>query len=254
MMGSTHAATGATAGFVATAAYLTFTGQDPTFAHLTAGTLVGAGAALLPDLDHPNATATHSLGPVTRLLSLILRWISKAVYKATGTKYDTEEGEHRALTHTLVFAVVVGVLVAWAATRWEPVTFAVLWFTISLAARGAIAHFQPGVRQRDFRTLIGVGIAAAVISAVLVWSGEVSAPYLGAALALGMAVHVLGDMMTKERAPFLWPAKINGKRWWDLGLPLWACITTGDDSRVEKAFRWGGWAIPALGTVLIFVG
>lgn len=246
MMGKSHAATGAFAGAATTAAYAQLTGTDPTPALMVAGIATGAGAALLPDLDHPNSTATHSLGPLTRLLCLILRPISRLTYKTTGTKYDDGEGSHRALTHTALFALLIGALVAVAATRWDAVTAAVLWLTTSLTLRSLVAHMDLNVRQRDITTLLGVSAAAAAITAALMWLEDVSAPYLGICLSVGMIVHVLGDMITKERAPLLWPLNINGKRWWDLGLPPSMLITTGDDSGIESSIRWFCWVATAV--------
>lgn len=253
MMGKTHAATGALAGAATTSAYLSLTGTDPTLSLAVAGVAVGTGSALLPDLDHPNSTATHALGPLTRMVCLLTRQLSRLAYKTTGTTYDDKEGTHRALTHTLAFAVLAGALVAFAATRWEPVAAVVLWLTTSLALRALSAHLGSGMHQRDLKTLLGVSVAAAAITAALIWAGDVSAPYLGAALGAGMVVHVLGDMITKERAPLLWPAKINGKRWWDLGLPPSMLITTGDDSGIESSIRWGCWAVTAGWAVLLLI-
>lgn len=249
MMGKTHAATGALAGAATTATYVSLTGTVPSLALLGAGVATGAGAALLPDLDHPSSTATHSLGPLTRLLCLVVRFASRLVYKATGTKYDTGDGSHRALTHTAFFAVLVGTLVSVAATRWEPVTAIVLWLTTSLALRALAAHLDPNLRQRTWSTFLGVSVLAGAITAALMWLGEVSAPYLGICLGVGMVVGVLGDMVTKERAPLLWPAKINGKRWWDLGLPPAMLITTGEDSVIEAVIRWGCWVATGLWAV-----
>lgn len=253
MMGKTHAATGAFAGIAATIGYTTLTGTDPTLALIVAGVATGAGAALLPDLDHPNSTATHSLGPLTRLISLLVQWLSRLTYKATGTTYDDKEGTHRTLTHTLIFAIAVGALIGAAATRWAPVTIAVLWLMTSLALRALSAHLETGMRQRSLTAFLGVSLAAGAITAALMWSGGVSAPYLGATVALGMVVHVLGDMITKERAPLLWPLTIRGKRWWDLGLPPSMLITTGDDSGIEASIRWGCWLFTGVWTVLVLI-
>src|SRR5262249_47428211 len=45
-------------------------------AETAAAALVCAGAAMLPDLDHPNSTVAHALGPVTHLLARGLARIS----------------------------------------------------------------------------------------------------------------------------------------------------------------------------------
>lgn len=253
MMGKTHAATGALAGAATTAGYLTVTGTDPTLSLMAAGVAVGTGSALLPDLDHPNSTATHALGPATRLLSFLVQQLSRLAYKTTGTKYDTKEGTHRTLTHTLAFAALTGILSAFAISQWQAATAAVLWVTTSLALRGLSAHLGSDLHQRDLKTMIAVSLSAAAITAALMWSTDIPGPFLGLILTVGMATHVLGDMITKERAPLLWPATINGKRWWDLGLPPSMLITTGDDSSIEASIRWGSWVVTAGWAALLLI-
>lgn len=249
MMGTTHAATGAAAGFGATCAYLTLTGSDPDIALLAAGTLTGAGAALLPDLDHPNSTAANSLGLLTQGVTWVLRALSRGAHALTRTRYDTGDGAHRALTHTLVFAVAVGALTGWSATCWPWVAWGVVWFTSSLALRSLTAHAAPGVRQRALSTWVAVSAGAAVLAWALVHHAGTSGWFLGAAVALGMAVHTLGDALTKESAPVLWPVKIRGKRWYDLALPSALRFSTGSPG--EKWLAGVCWSVPVVGAVLV---
>ena len=61
------------------------------------GALVSAGAALLPDVDHPSASVARSLPPLTV-------WVARLV-SAVG-------GGHRGITHSLVGAVLFVALVA----------------------------------------------------------------------------------------------------------------------------------------------
>lgn len=69
----------------------------------------GLIGALVPDLDHRKSRLTHALPPVTWILMFILVRVSKATYMATRTKRDHPGTDgHRALTHTPVFAVVLG--------------------------------------------------------------------------------------------------------------------------------------------------
>lgn len=71
MMGRTHAATGAAAGALI-APHI-----DASGVAMTALVAVSTGGyALLADLDHPNATASRLLGPITWLLSKMLRGLS----------------------------------------------------------------------------------------------------------------------------------------------------------------------------------
>lgn len=76
--------------------------------------LAGVGAAGLaaftPDLDHPSARPVKALGPVGWLLCRGLRVASKA---ATRT-------EHRGLTHSLLFALLLGGAALLGCLHWLP--------------------------------------------------------------------------------------------------------------------------------------
>lgn len=74
------------------------------------GTAVGALGSMAPDCDHPGARPARALGPVGWVLTRVLRLISKVL---TGTR-------HRGITHSLLFAVLVGCGVALLAYRWVP--------------------------------------------------------------------------------------------------------------------------------------
>src|SRR5690625_1275056 len=105
-MGGHHAISGA-------AAWLALTGSaslggyrlgggvlDLAGPEVLAGAVVAAGAALLPDIDHPSATIARSAGTASKLAS-------SAVGSAAG---------HRGATHTLLAVVVFTVLGALAAS------------------------------------------------------------------------------------------------------------------------------------------
>lgn len=64
--------------------------------------------ALFPDIDHRPATISRCLGPITWLLCRLFMFLSKVAYQATRTEKDRPEGCHRTLTHTTLFAVVLG--------------------------------------------------------------------------------------------------------------------------------------------------
>lgn len=114
MLGKTHAASGACAGL----ALAPWVGAHTLPAAVVVAT-VTAGAALLPDLDHPGARASRLLGPVTGVLSSLLRAASRWLYARTkGPRDERHRGEHRHLTHTLLFAVALGALVAAGSAAW----------------------------------------------------------------------------------------------------------------------------------------
>jgi membrane-bound metal-dependent hydrolase YbcI (DUF457 family) len=94
MLGYSHATSGALV-WLATAPALSqaLTGAPMSAPELAAGTVICAGAALLPDLDHPQATIAHTFGPVSHVASKLTFILS---------------GGHRQGTHSLLFSVGFG--------------------------------------------------------------------------------------------------------------------------------------------------
>lgn len=65
-------------------------------------------AALAPDLDHHDGKLTHSLGPVTWLISRVVVWFSKVLFTATrGPRDYAHSNGHRGITHAPVSGPVV---------------------------------------------------------------------------------------------------------------------------------------------------
>jgi membrane-bound metal-dependent hydrolase YbcI (DUF457 family) len=124
MQGRSHAATGA-------AAVLLVEPHQP-WPVLAATAALGAAAALLPDLDIDSSTVSNLLGPVTRLLSRGVTWIT---------------GGHREGTHSLLALVLV-----------------------------AYATLTAGLPS----------------------------PY-ARAVVIGYAAHLVGDFLTGNGIPLLWP-------------------------------------------------
>lgn len=238
MMGRTHALTGALAGLlVGRLIGLAPAGGQPGAASaLTACAALGpfaavtAGYALVPDLDHRSSSATRLLGPVTRLLSRVLREASGWLYERTKGPADRERGEHRHLTHTLVFAAALGSACAattaawgaWAVVGW-------LGFGLLLAAdrlgplalvayaAGAATWLPAAVRSSS------LPFGPAVLAAL-----EASSGWLGLAVALGCAVHCLGDALTESGCPLLWPfLPVRGETWYEVRPPSWLRFRTG---------------------------
>lgn len=221
MMGRTHAASGWVAG-LATAPLF---GQSSLTGALLVATAT-AGWALLPDLDHRHSSASRIFGPVTGAVSWLLRRTSRAVYAVTkGPRDEDCVGEHRHLSHTVVFAVVLGYLVTgglMAARAWDPTagvvaTIAVLLFGVILAED----------RLGDWVAVLAAGIAVAAVA-----GGDASvlveAPaWLGWSVAIGCVVHCLGDAVTLSGCPFLWPLPIAGETFYELRPPRWLRFRTG---------------------------
>ncbi|WP_420879221.1 metal-dependent hydrolase [Rhodococcus sp. (in: high G+C Gram-positive bacteria)] len=217
VMGPTHAMSGAAAG-LAMAAVLPPTWGGPTSvsgAFVFAG--VTAGAALLPDLDSPQATIARSFGPASQALAHVVERGSAAIHSATSTRRDDHrENGHRTATHTLAFAFLAGAGVAALVSAFgKPAVLGVLFLMLGLALRGL---FPKWVKKNDW--LMVTGIAAGL--SVLAWvaSASVSGPALGAAVTVGVIAHLVGDAGTKMGVPLLAPiVSINGKRWWDVAPP-----------------------------------
>lgn len=205
--------------------------------HSATGSL--AGAALLPDIDHPASTATRSAGPVTAVLSRCVRAASSAAWRATRAPgddggYRDGTGAHRHLTHTLPAAVVCGLAAGVAALHWVGAAV-VVWVLLSLAICGAEAC-TPARGRLDWGTRALVSAAGAGVVMAL---AQPHPALLGVLVAAGMVVHVLGDWLTPAGVPLAWPLCHRGRRWWMWRSPV--AFKTGDCWQ-ETAVRWACWS------------
>lgn len=177
MLGRTHALSGAVAG---AAAALALAHLRP--AGIAVASVLTAGAAVLPDIDHPDATIARSFGLLTRAFAWVVEHLS---------------GGHRHGTHSLA-GIAVFTAGAWAAVSYRqtlPGRIALgLFLTLVLAS--ALRALRIGGHAAD---LLAVAGAAGVI-----WSGSGIAS-LAWAVALGTAMHIAGDMLTDQGVPLLWP-------------------------------------------------
>ena len=227
MMGSSHAASGLLAGVVTAAVF----GSHPSDMVVCAA--VGAGAALLPDLDEPGSTVGRSLGMVTNGLSTVLRAVSCVVYRATATGYERRDsrtdGGHRYLTHTIPAVLVFGAL-AWGLAALGALGLGVVVF--AMAALGLGLVLKPWGRG----AVQSAGVVALALGAAAVLLPGGAPALIGATVAVGSLTHILGDWLTRSGVPLAWPLTIRGKRWWMLRSPL--AFRTGQ-SRIEDLIRWG---------------
>lgn len=198
MMGRSHALTGLTGG-CCMAALL------PSAPVAVRGLVVVAygGASLLPDLDHPQATAARSLGVVTKVVARLVDFASLQVYYATAVRGDPEERHsgHRLLTHTVPASVACGLLVA---VAWlvSPIAMAVL---VALLA-GLLAH---GFRYGGIPLFLGALV-------LCLWAFSQDPGWwwtVPVAVALGCITHIGGDWVTNSGVPVLWPLVSQDKRW-----------------------------------------
>lgn len=175
MMGRDHVLMGALAG--AGLAGVVGTSAEPALALTILAT--SAGAAALPDIDEPGSTVAHLVGPLT----VPVAWVTGKL-----------AGGHRHATHSLLAVVAAGALGACTALNHQAAAVIVgLMATLAwrAAAPGRLGH---GV----ICPLVGAAVGA------LAWYHP-AGPVLGAALAIGVATHLLGDVLTQEGVPLLWP-------------------------------------------------
>ncbi|SOD62739.1 LexA-binding, inner membrane-associated putative hydrolase [Streptomyces zhaozhouensis] len=234
MMGPAHSLSGAMAwlGVGAAAAAADHAMPWPV---LVAGTLICAGAALAPDLDHKSATISRAFGPFSRILAGVIDKLSSAVYNSTrGPRDRRRSGGHRTLTHTWIWAVLLGAGFSGAAIlfgRWA-VLFT-LFVHMVLAVEGLLWRMAR-VSSDVLVWLLG-GATAWIVAGVLNEPGNGSnwlftdEPYawLGLPIVLGAIVHTLGDSITISGCPMLWPLKISGRRWYPLGTPSFMRFRAG---------------------------
>ena len=256
MMGPSHAACGAAAWVALTGTYTVHLADttlpvglglmpvgDP---GVITGALICAGAALLPDMDHPGGTVARSLPPLST-------WLARGVSRLGGG--------HRRGTHSLVGLLVVVVLALLSQRASVPVGDALRW---NAAADAAGAGPPAGAGLSRVTELVGAvgvrgaggppgstGLAdgaaaslpgqvwplAAVLSVLLIacavkvlafvpdrlaHANWVVGIVLGAfvathppenprwfvvAVGLGWAVHMLGDLLTTQGIHLLWPLR-----------------------------------------------
>ncbi len=198
-----------------------------------AGAALTSGAALLPDLDHPPATVSRSFGPLTRVISHGVDLFSVGVYNFTRLSGDPHRtGGHRTFTHTAVFAALAGTLTtALVSLHNSWITVVLLYFFAGLGVRGLLHEWD---HAADTFVVI-------VLSAIVTWrcwewvhSGGHTSAWFGVAVITGCLAHCLGDAVTEEGCPILWPVPIGRHLWYPIGLPKPMRYRTG--GKVELLF------------------
>lgn len=186
MIGVSHATSGAV-GWLLIAPALDKAGAiQATPAVLACGTVICAGGALLPDWDKPGTTISRFLGPVSDAVARVLNVIA---------------GGHRQGTHSLLFAILVGVG-SWAAvTKFGMAAIAILIFLMSgLAARALNLAPREGTMAWG-----GIALIAVTVTAVTALFGPPDFNWLPYAIGGGCLIGTLGDMITPQGVPLLWP-------------------------------------------------
>lgn len=165
---------------------------------VVAGALVTAGAALVPDADHRHATIAHSLPPLSNIMCIQVGKMS---------------GGHRHGTHSIL-GLAFFVAIAWLAGMWtmELADYGTIFpgagiLAVLLASFAAKSlKFIPDT-MRKFPWMVGLAVGAFV---TLFAPQE---PYwFPMAMAMGVSIHIVGDMLTTGGCNLLWPLRIRPPR------------------------------------------
>ena len=191
-----------------------------------AGAALTSGAALLPDLDHPPATVSRSLGPITKVLAHGVNGLSVGIYNLIRLERDPHrDGGHRTFTHTAVFAALAGTVATAIVLLGNPwITAAVFFFLASLGVRGLLHEWD---HQAD--TFVTMAAALGLTWECWRWlaGGAHRAEWFGVAVVAGCLAHCLGDMLTEDGCPLLWPLPLGWRLWYPIGLPSPLAYRTG---------------------------
>ncbi len=203
MLGRDHALMGAAGVLAVAPALARLSGSHLGPAQTAVAGLVGAGFALLPDLDEPGSTVARKFGLVSQAASHVVH---------------SAAGGHRQATHSLgaVALVVAGVWAAghyvWAAPVLVALCLAVAGrFVLPLrAGRGFLGAMVLPVAAGwwVWRSETGTWDVAARATGPQLW------PWLAAVAGAGVALHILGDALTAGGVPLLWPLR------WRLAVPV----------------------------------
>lgn len=238
MMGPSHALSGAAVWLAGTWALDHFAGYGQSPLAVAVGTAVCAGGALLPDLDlsgkvtrnQGGATVARTFGVFSLFAAEVIEKVSLGIYTATRLRRDPHrENGHRTFTHTLPFAVLIG----WGTTalcahfgKWAVV--GVMFLMAGLALRGL---FEQWAERAGWLIVTLLAAGAAVFTAARL-PGDRGYPLLGLAVGVGCVVHLLGDMITKNGVPILWPIPTGRRMWRMIGVPNSVAVKVGGAGEV----------------------
>lgn len=159
------------------------------------GALVTAGAAMLPDADHHNATIAHSLPPLSNAMCAGIGKVS---------------GGHRHGTHSIL-GIAVFVAVAWLAGLWTIHTpllgtiypgAGILSVLLVAFAAKALKIIPDRMRKSPWAVGLSFGLFIALFA-------PQEQGWFPMAMGVGVIVHILGDMMTTEGCNLTWPFAIK---------------------------------------------
>ncbi|WP_026536634.1 metal-dependent hydrolase [Arthrobacter sp. H14] len=214
MMGAHHAACGAAAwvalttqvdvnlsalsekaAFLPESVTLGFGMLDVSPIGVVSGALVTAGAALIPDADHHNATIAHSLPP-----------LSNAICAGVGAV----SGGHRHGTHSII-GIIAFIALAFLAGLWTMDTEllgtiypgAGIMSVLLVAFAAKVLKIIPD-QMRKSPWAVGL-----VVGAFIAMFAPEEQFWFPIAMGVGVVVHILGDMMTTGGCNLVWPFTIK---------------------------------------------
>jgi membrane-bound metal-dependent hydrolase YbcI (DUF457 family) len=190
MMGPTHALSAGVV-FIAVAFPISHNVHHLSPVSAAVGTVVAAGAGLLPDLDHPSATPARSFGPISRGAAWTIGKLG---------------GGHRHGTHSFIgIAVFLALAIGSTYNMWT--TAVAIWLCIGLGVRALWKHPKNRPNGKlDYRDVAGLihAAVAAFIAYQLARSG-MDREVIPWAIGIGYVVHLIGDSMTEMGVNWFWP-------------------------------------------------
>lgn len=187
---------------------------------------VTGGAALLPDLDCPQATAARSLGIVTKTIARGVEAASLRAYYATRTRRDPADrlSGHRLLTHTMPASLLFASLAA--ACLLHPIAGGIaVGLLVGLLGVIFNARLTRWVRLlarsvgRPIPRWVGVSPGFILVLAGGLGGWKLLTDDAGwwwlipLCVVVGCVVHILGDTITNSGTPLLWPLTLGNRRW-----------------------------------------
>jgi membrane-bound metal-dependent hydrolase YbcI (DUF457 family) len=172
--------------------------------HVAAWVAVCGGLALLPDIDHRSSTITRMWGPFSGGVSARVWGKRRTVLPGASHVVSALCGGHRNGTHSI--PAILGTLVLVWVASWTVVgTALVLMLATGAVLAGGMVLVGTAPRKN---WVPNFGLSAAVATAS--WSQGWTMPgWLPWAMALGVAAHILGDMLTIQGCPLSWPVSLD---------------------------------------------
>lgn len=190
VLGFTHAASGVSAWLaVTTLAGDRIPGGPLPATQVGLGVIVCAGAGLLPDLDHPQASVARTFGPVSAAASRLVNVVA---------------GGHRQATHSIAAAVLAGLGAQAAAWAGGWAVWIVVFVLAGLGFR--VLNLVPPGCPAGARHFVALAQAAAVVW-VAAAVGVHAWAWLGLCVFIGCVAHLVGDSLTAGGVPWCYPWK-----------------------------------------------